>query len=224
MPEQDTKTAETEDKTNVAPKPPRRFKETEKRTLHRYHMICKELGYNAKDFDGVPPDESLQMIQSAIEEMKAKRTDEEVIFNKGDKVTLAGKVYEIKPLSIDEDLAWREKCGEIANEIIDVLIEFASKDKKDQPQAERNQAMLRGLVPYVMGKGLNKVTELLFLYSPELTADEEKIRKEASSAEVVAGAMKALNVAFPFVESIVSGGLAVVTQAKGSSTFKGMLD
>lgn len=238
-----------------APKRPGGLKETEKRTIHRYHLICKLLGFSALEFDGVSPDESEAMIKSAIDVLKNQRTDQQVFFNIGDKVKLLDKTYEIKPLSIDKDLAWREKCGEIATEIVDELIDFAGppagiqvlpdvpigdedvpletieraqkqydeiKAKNQILLAARNKEMFKKLVPYIMGAGLDKIVDLLFLYSPELRKDETAIRKGAPSHEVVGAAMTAINIAFPFVLSIVRGTLAVVDKAKQSGAFQGM--
>jgi len=215
-------------------------RETDKRIIHRYAMILKEMGIARADLAGTTPTEAIQIIHSRIEEFKAEKTDMEILANEGEEVTLAGKVYEIKPATIDKDLEWRKQCGRIAGDVATQLVQFTTmrqeimKGLPELPnretategeieaalavrekayQAETTKRMtevFQEMLPYLMGEGLDKIIALLFLYSDELKADREKIMAESSSYEIVTAAMAGMRVAFPFVVTLAQGLMAGV--------------
>lgn len=222
--------------------------EETKRTIHRYGLLLKRLGLSAVELDGKTPEESERVFEDALTELRSRRTEAEILYASGAAVRLAGKDYEIKPLPIDRDLAWRQACARVAQDVMDVVFEMADTGKdapavvaarqrlyeaeyaKDEAaiaaarealqgaeqaaRAEKNKAVLRRIVPYVLTDGLEKAVELLFAYSPELKEAEAEIRATAPSHELVEAAMTALEMALPFVAGVVRGAMRVAKRAK----------
>ena len=204
-------------------------RESNTRTIHRYHQIVKELGIDSQDLDGASPEEASEVIQGKLNELKNQRTEHQILFQKGTSVPLAGKTYEIKPLVLEKSFQWRERCGIFAAELFDTLIQFA---RPIQEEGENNNnkptflntisqeagidmaGLLRSSLPYITGKGLDQIIDLLFLYSEELQEDEEKIRKEATVDEIVHAAMEAFKIALPFVFTIFRGAIQIMKEAK----------
>lgn len=203
-------------------------KESNTRTIHRYHQIVKEIGLDSMDLNGVSPEETSEIIQGKLNELRNQRTEQQILFQEGTSVVLAGKEYEIKPLTLEKSFKWREKCGVFAAELFDTLIEFAKpvqteKEDNGKPDFFKGlsqeagidmSSLLRSCFPYITGRGLDQIIDLLFLYSEELNEDEERIRKEATVDEIVHAAMEAFKIALPFVFTIFRGALQMMKEAK----------
>jgi len=219
--------------------------EEQHRTLHRYHLMCRALGFTAMDFDGKSPVESEDMVRGAIAELKYKPTEAQVLFDQGTVVTIMGQPYELKMLPIDRDRAFRLALTRVVQDLIDVVMQYASAPAFVAPMKEpgetdaeysarfdaakaehadrdknRNKTMLQALIPYIMGDGLEQCVDLLFLYSPDLKAKESELRETAPSYELIAAAMEALNLAFPFVVAVTRGILKLAEKGKASGVFR----
>ena len=123
----------------------------------------------------------------------SERTDEQVFLEKPIKVTLGGKKYEIKPKKVGDNLRWREKCGELCAEIVDIFQQESDKNK-----------WLKAIVPILFGKGYDIAIEMMFLYADTLREDEERIRRDSSDEELFGAAMECFEFGFPFVKSLMS--------------------
>lgn len=204
-------------------------KESNTRTIHRYHQILKEMKLDGDELDGISPDETTEIIQGKLSELRNQRTEQQVLFQEGVSVTLAGKEYEIKPLVLEKSFKWRERCGVFAADLFDTLVQFAQPTKTEMPGDVKvnffaglsqeagidMSSLLKSCFPYITGKGLDQIIDLLFLYSEELSNDEERIRKEATIDEIVHAAMEAFKIALPFVFTIFRGVLQIMKEAKG---------
>lgn len=213
-------------------------REDKTRTVNRYSTIIKLLGFTFNDLNEKSPDDSEAMINARLDEIRQTPSEAKILFGEGDTVTLAGKSYEIKPLPIDDDLAWRKKAGEIAQDLATHLFALTQASLPDPPTRDENEPLadwqartakvlakaredqkmeaLSAIFPYVFGEGLDKLAELLFTYSEEMRADEKHIRATATSDEMIAAAMTGLEVAFPFVINLVTGIMKLVKRGEAA--------
>ena len=121
-----------------------------------------------------------------------RRTPVDVILERPSKVTFGGKVYEVAPAKIDQDMRWREKCGAFAGEFFGILAQFS------KPGGEIDQrAAVAAIMPMLATNGLDRLMDLLFIYAPDLPRDE--IEKIATLDEKVDAVVEVLQLALPFI-------------------------
>ncbi len=227
-----------------------KFDETPRRTSHRYAMLLSQLGLSVQEMEGTSPEDAVRILQAKLAELKAEKTDYQVLANEGETVMLGGKEYEIAPLTIGADLKWRKQCGKIAADLVDHLMSFvtvqqeirkglpalpkkadASDEEIAKAQQARNAAfkekmgkrmteIFQEILPYIMGEGLDKIIELLFLYSEELEQNREAIMKESTALEITTAAMAGMRVAFPFVITLVKGLMAAFNKFQQAGLVK----
>lgn len=183
----------------------------DKARLRIYGQVMNALGLPSNALDGLKPQEREAVIKGAIERAKSKRTDAEVISMTGINIVVGGKSYEIKPLTINNDLALRKKCGALAGKFIGIIQSvFAGGEGGDI------SAVMAAALPVVFGEGLNDVVDLMFSLSPELAADRDDIESKCSTPELVDAAMQAFEFVFPFIVALVKGLLRMVEKAQAA--------
>lgn len=222
--------AEEKPSANIEPVPPptatvppngaqRRFEDNPLRIRAQRNQMAALLDIKLIHLVGISPEETEKVITERIQTIKAERTETQILMSQGSTVTLAGKEYEIKPMPLRRSMEWRKKVSEIAGEVMDKILESAQKPKTGAPKTILAATMAKasesaGLdmehifkqsIPYILGDGLDKIIELLFLYSEELKENEEDILENASAEEVVAAAMEAFQVGFPLVVTVFRG-------------------
>ena len=138
-----------------------------------------------------------------------ERTDTDIIAEKPEIVTLAGKEYEIKPQRVVANLAWRQTCGELSKELVGKFKDF-NKTKGE----EQEMLLLKEFVPFLFGEGLDLGVKMMFDYSSDLKADEEKIRAEASDEEMVNTVIVCFRFGFPFLKAMVGGVMKIRNDLK----------
>ena len=151
---------------------------------------------------------------------KKERTSEDVLLGTPVKVSLGGRDYEIKPLRVGDNIAWRKKCGDLVSFLIDDSLLELLKDAKsadtDEDDAKIGLAFFRMFVPKIFGEGYDMAIDLMFAYSDVLSIDKERILKEATDEELINAALVCFEFGFPFVVSLVSAALRM--QAKFQKT------
>jgi len=158
--------------------------EETKRTIHRYGLLLKRLGLSAVELDGKTPEESERVFEDALTELRSRRTEAEILYASGAAVRLAGRDYEIKPLPIDRDLAWRQACARVAQDVMDVVFEMADTGK-DAPAV---------------------VAARQRLYEAEYAKDEAAI---AAAEEALGKALEVYDRALAGEDFVVPGGLSL---------------
>ena len=110
---------------------------------------------------------------------------------------LAGKTYAVQPLRMRYARAWRQKLEAPLGQLVQAL---ESVDQLDVDKLTMTDAseLVRGLASTLLGS-VDLVIELLFDFSPELTADREHIEKEAFDEEALAAFGEVLKLAYPLV-------------------------
>ena len=121
-----------------------------------------------------------------------RRTPVDVILERPSKVTFGGKVYEVAPAKIDQDMRWREKCGEFAGEFFGTLAQFSKPGG-----AIDQRAAIVSIMPMLATKGLDRLMDLLFIYAPDLPRDE--IEAVATLDEKLDAVVEVLRLALPFI-------------------------
>lgn len=101
----------------------------------------------------------------------AERTEEQKIFQEPAKVTLGGREYEIKPLTIKYSRPWRKKLAELA-----ASADYAQKVTTDKPEE------FKEAVKFLMVDSIDTIIDLFFEYAVDL--DRDKIEAEATEAEL----------------------------------------
>lgn len=197
-----------------------KFEETDKRTIHRYHLILKELGIPEEELKGASPEESSSVIIGVLREAKETRTEEQILLQKGDRVYLGEKSYELPPLTFKNSIRFRERCGVFAKNMFDFILTHAQTPDTEPTNGEMRypileimtkesginmHALLKEGLPYITGQGFEEIVELLFLCSPEIEADKELIMETASLAQLSHATLEVFRTALPFVVNLFQG-------------------
>lgn len=198
----------------------KRLIETPVRIAHRYNQIIQLLGIEFSELSGKSPEESERIVKEAILELKSKRDEMDVIVNAGIMVTLAGKTYEIRQQSIEKDRIWRRELSKFASTMINTIMSAMKLDSTGQPQQVDNVDIVKELIPYVFGDGLDQAAEILFASSEELTAARSEILEKATSIEITEAALAAIEFAFPFVAAVVRGIVSLMSRAAAAGVLK----
>lgn len=133
-----------------------------------------------------------------------ERTEADIIAEKPEVVTLAGKTYEIKPQKVRENLDWRQKCGILSGKLV------AGFEGLKEGDDVKVKDVLKDVMPLVFGEGFDVATEMMFAYSEELKADEEKIRADATDEEMTNAVFVCFRFGYPFFKAMVDGMLKVL--------------
>lgn len=116
-----------------------------------------------------------------------KRSEEDIISRAPFKVRLGTFDYEVKPLGINPQRKWRELLGQ---ELAPIVATFN--------QGVTEKSMVGGLAG-ALTQFPEKLTDLVFAYSPELRAQKETIMEEATEEQIAAAFSCIMSVAFPFL-------------------------
>ena len=115
-------------------------------------------------------------------------------------MTLGGKAYTIKPLPLRQARQMRERfkdtLGTLANAI-------GQAEKVDVGDLQSLSCLFAQVSDVIVGS-LDTLADWLFVYSPELAEDRERILDNATDDEVVTAFMAVLEQLYPF------GGLRTV--------------
>jgi len=122
-----------------------------------------------------------------------ERTEEQKITSETVKVTLGGKVYEIKPLTMKEAIPWRRKYIELYNDIAP-LAALSSDNAEEYLKAMGN----------IMLEKPEKIADLFFEYTK---LDREEIESSATSKEFIVACEEVFALEAPFF------GLAIMSMA-----------
>lgn len=128
-------------------------------------------------------------------------------------ITLGGKTYTVQELPLRKNAAWRQKVGGLVGEVAG-LVEATQIDLASTADLVRVVNQVRG----VLMNAPDKLTALLFDYSPVLAADRERIEAEVYESELLAAFVEVLKLAFPFGEILSwASGLAPRANAPTST-------
>lgn len=119
----------------------------------------------------------------------AERSEEQKIYQDAIKVTLGGKVYDVRPLKLREEREWRQKLSKL----IGGLPKYA-KVTTDDPEA------FGGAIDVILVSMPDQVVDLFFDYAKDL--DRKAIEEEATGAEVAEGFKKVMDLAFPLPQAL----------------------
>lgn len=112
-------------------------------------------------------------------------------------VTLAGRVYEVKPLPRLKARAFRQRLADEIGEVASALTQAGSAGGTAITDLESIGELISTLGVTVAGS-IDLVADLLFDYSPELAADRERIESEGYDDELVAAFLEVLKLLYPF--------------------------
>ena len=121
--------------------------------------------------------------------MTEQRSEEQILYQDGIKVTLGGKDYVVRPLKLREEREWRQRLSTL----LGTLPELA-KVTTDNPAA------FRGAVDTMMVSMPDEVVDLFFSYAKDL--DRITIEEEAIGAEIAEGFKKVMTLAFPLPQAL----------------------
>ena len=109
-------------------------------------------------------------------------------------LTLGSKEYTVNELASRKAAAWRQimqdKLGNVAEMI-------ASAPETDITSGSAISGLVRSIGSTVIGS-TDTIIELLFLYSPELSSDRERINDECYDSELIAAFVEVVKLAYPF--------------------------
>ena len=109
-------------------------------------------------------------------------------------VILGGKSYEIKPLTLRESRAWRQRLN---GPFAEVTMALKGAGSIQVTNGSDIAALLETLSSRVV-LAPDLIFELLLAYAPNLKADIESIEETATDAEVMAAFTEVLRLAYPF--------------------------
>lgn len=112
------------------------------------------------------------------------------------KVALAEKEYEISPLTIGKSRQWRKKLNGPFAALVGVLEQAPGIELSDLGGI----ASVITTVSDTFTSSPDLVADLLFEYSPELSADRERIEDEGFDEEIMSAFVEVLKLAYPFGE------------------------
>lgn len=118
-----------------------------------------------------------------------ERTEEQIITQAPIVVTLGNHKYDIKPLTLGKAAKWRAKLTSIMAEVVNPM-------SAEPTDTNLNKAMIAALVAFP-----EKVTELVFLYAPELP--QETILAEATEEQMASAFSAVMVVAYPFLMPLI---------------------
>lgn len=207
--------------------------ETDFKKLHRYNEIVKALGYKASDFEGKSPGETKALIDRALQAAKYRRTDADIIMERGISVTLGKTSYEIKQRTIDDEAAWCEKCGVVAARIVELLFErggpalqeLLTQNLNTDPKEALGAglALLKSLLPqtlpFIFGRFSKDVIDLFFAYSG---IDREAVRNDGATYDQLLLASSEVFNAYilPFMAGMIR---MMVAMARQTGIMQGMI-
>lgn len=128
------------------------------------------------------------------------RTEDQIVAGEPLRVTLGGKQYEIKPLTINAQYRWRKRFYEefskaaqpfLSKHKPGLLARLMGKDETDQFVEGLRVAFLE--VP-------ERISDLFFAYAPYLPRKE--IEENATESELVIAFQAVMQIGFPFGEML----------------------
>lgn len=118
-----------------------------------------------------------------------ERTEDQILSKAPIVVMLGEKEYNIKPLGISAQRAWRDKMSQ---EMQEVVQSFAPTYKGPE-----SASLFSAGLTVALTKFPEKLTDLVFAYCPDLPRDE--IMETATEEQVSIAFSKIMKVAFPFL-------------------------
>lgn len=128
----------------------------------------------------------------------SQRTEEQKLTQAPLNVTLGGKDYEVKLLSIKASAEWRRKAADAVCAVRDYA--GMASDEKTASDGEAFAKSIRGL----MSLSQDEVVNLFFAYARDLPRDI--IENEANEQELAVAFDQVVEVAFPLGRSLTSLG------------------
>lgn len=128
-------------------------------------------------------------------------------------ITIAGRDYLVKPLTIAKSREWREALDAKLNPLASVLKEVGAVEVRN---FDGLGAVLGTLKRSLIGS-MDDVLSLVCQYAPEIAQDLDRIEREAYDEEIVAAFVKILGLAFPLgilTRSLNVNGLTANTTSK----------
>ena len=137
-----------------------------------------------------------------------ERTEEAIHLEEPIEVSFAGMDvgYTIHPLKCDRAMSWRKAGAKLAGDIIPAFTGVSQNGGGEDAIAK--------IMPVVFVDGIETIIEMMYLHSPELEADREKIKAAATHAEEVGAAIKVFKLSLPLFKTIATG-IAEIVAAMG---------
>lgn len=110
------------------------------------------------------------------------------------KVKLGGVEYEIKPLPMRPAREWRKKLEGTFDDVFTLL--GGASDLKIETAADLGQIVMR--VKGLLLGAVDRVVDLVFTFSPELSARRQEIEEVATDEEAVEALLAIIGLAYPF--------------------------
>lgn len=129
-------------------------------------------------------------------------------------ITLGGQQYTIQEAPLRKNAAWRMKLSELVDSVTGLV---------GATQVDINNTTeligVVNLVRDVLLQAPEKLTALLFEYSPALAGDRERIEADVYESELMGAMLEVLKLAFPFGDLLTwANGLAQTTNASTSKS------
>ena len=109
-------------------------------------------------------------------------------------VSLGGKPYEVRALSLRAAREWREKFQQPFRAMANALSGMESIELT----SGKAVADLLNVLQETLLRSPDTILEMLYAYSPEIRADKERVEIEAFDDEVIAALVEVLKLVYPF--------------------------
>ena len=126
------------------------------------------------------------------------RTQEDILDGLAFEVNLGGKIYQVKELNIEQDVAFRRELGNLLGQFLNPLA------------THRQSEWLSAILPNLFAEGYDQVKELIFNYDRSLPRDE--IMAKATSEELFEAGLEVLKLSVPLVQKILEGLMKLAPQ------------
>ena len=122
--------------------------------------------------------------------MPDERSELAIILNSGEKVTLGGEPYDLRPPTIENESLWHETLAEIVAEASGAL---KNLDTTDYSAAAAS--LIQTVLPLAARRGVAWMRDAVFAYDPAIPAD---VRARVTAAEAIAAFRAILRLEKPF--------------------------
>jgi hypothetical protein len=120
-------------------------------------------------------------------------------------ITLGGKTYEVAEAPMRKNAAWRASLSALLTDVGGLM---ASAETIELNNVSDLLAVVRQIQDVLLSAP-DRVTAMLFDYSPVLAADRQRIEAEVYESEMIAAFVEVLKLAYPFGELLnLASGLA----------------